>query len=149
MGGLALLLAGCGVSIPTDPDGTSAEVEGGTLRVGVTDSEEWAEVREGEEPTGLEPELIRGFAAEKDARIEWSTGSEQRLVEQLEEGRLDLVLGGLRPDTPWSDRGSTTETYELVDSEGGREKLVMLAPLGENAFLLDLDRYLQENDDAS
>lgn len=146
-GGAALLLAGCSLSIPTDPEGTSSRVQGGELRVGVTDSEDWAVVSDDADPAGLEPDLLRDFADGRDSAIQWSTGSEQRLVERLERGELDLVIGGIRPDTPWADRSSTTMPYTLEDSGGGREELVMLARMGENAFVLDLDRFLQENDD--
>jgi membrane-bound lytic murein transglycosylase MltF len=103
-----LLLAGCGATIPTDPDGTLDRASGGTLRVGATENGSWVDVREGEDPVGTEPELVRSFASALGAEVEWSTGSEEALVGDLEEGDLDLVIGGLTAETPWSEKAGTT-----------------------------------------
>jgi hypothetical protein len=49
--GLSVLLtAGCGATIPTDPDGTLDRARGGTLRVGATANGPWVELREGRTP---------------------------------------------------------------------------------------------------
>ena len=70
---LSVGIAGCGVSIPADPDSTLERVSGGTLRVGVTANGKWASVREGEEPGGIEPTLVRSFASSISAAPEWVT----------------------------------------------------------------------------
>src|SRR5918993_2501599 len=88
----ALALAGC--EYPRDPDGTLDRVEGGTLRVGFVVNEPWVQLP-GDEPTGIEPDLLRGLARELDARIDWTEGSEEELVGALEEGQLDIVIGGI------------------------------------------------------
>ena len=56
------LFAGCGVTIPTDPEGTLERVSGGTLRVGVSPNPPWTEVTQGAEPTGTEVRLVEEFA---------------------------------------------------------------------------------------
>ena len=142
---LVLALAGC--AMPADPDGTLQDITGGTLRVGVTesvtDSAEFVRLQPGAEPAGIEPELVRGFAATRDASVEWVEGSEHQLVEDLKHGELDLVIGGLASDTPWSKHAGMTRPYaESQDKRGKTVKHVMLVLMGENAFLLALDQYL-------
>jgi polar amino acid transport system substrate-binding protein len=106
--GLALLLAGC--ALPRDPEGTLERVRGGTLRVGITAAEPWTRV-EGRRPAGVEVELVRGFARGLRAEIEWAQGSETELVEALAERELDLLVGGLARDTPWSKEVALTRPY--------------------------------------
>jgi ABC-type amino acid transport substrate-binding protein len=148
---IGLTLAGCGLAMPTDPDGTLANIDGGTLRVGVTESFDekstWVRVEPGPdtEPSGIEVDLVREFASERDATIEWSQGSEHQLAEKLKHGRLDLVIGGFADDTPWTTHAGLTKPYaESKDPLGRTVKHVMLVPLGENAFLVELDQFLQK-----
>jgi polar amino acid transport system substrate-binding protein len=140
--GLALLLSGCGsVRIPADPDGTLDRVRGGVLRVGVSLHEPWTTVTAAE-PGGIEPDLVRRWAAGLGARVAWTVGGEQPLVQAMERGELDLVIGGITADTPWSDQAATTRPYATSQGPDGPQEHVMLAPMGENAFLVELERYL-------
>jgi polar amino acid transport system substrate-binding protein len=104
----ALLLAGCG--IPRDPESTLDRVRGGTLRVGITESEPWTRLETGQ-PGGVEVELVQRFAAELGARVEWAAGSEADLIAALEVRELDLVVGGLTADTPWQTKAAITRSY--------------------------------------
>lgn len=143
-----LLLTGCGARIPSDPDGTLDRANGGTLRVGVTENGTWVDVREGGDPVGIEPELVKSFASTLDADVAWSSGSEEALVGDLENGDLDLIIGGLTSDTPWSDQAGTTRPYtESTDEQGATVEHVMLVPRGENLFLFELDTFLLGSDD--
>lgn len=139
---LAVTLSACGISIPTDPDGTMERVTGNELRVGVTPDAGLVDV-EGHTPTGSLPDLATSFAATLDAEPVWTVGSEETLVGMLEAGSLDLVVGGFTEDTPWLDRAGVTRGYSGIPGADGR-KLVMLVPLGENAFLSELERFLDE-----
>src|SRR5262245_60653809 len=67
----AATLAGCGIRIPTDPDGTLDRVTGGELRVGASASGELVVV-DGTDVSGTLAELMEGFAAERDAKITWT-----------------------------------------------------------------------------
>jgi ABC-type amino acid transport substrate-binding protein len=137
------LLAACGVSVPTDPEGTLDRVIGGTLRVGVSPNPPWTEVTQGGEPTGSEVDLVREFAATLPAEVSWTVGGEEALIKRLEAGELDLVIGGLTADTPWEKHAAITKPYaEGTGPDGKRIKLVMAAPLGENAYLLRLEKFL-------
>ncbi|NJI58378.1 transporter substrate-binding domain-containing protein [Microbacterium oxydans] len=136
------LLAGCGLSIPADPDGTLDAVTGGVLRVGTSPDGELVEVSQGD-PTGTIVDLVDRFADSIDADTEWTVASEETLVTELEAGDLDLIAGGITPDTPWIDKAGVTRGYRGIEGSDGRE-LVMLVPLGENAFLSTLETFLDE-----
>ena len=136
------VLTGCS-SFPADPDGTLDRVRGGVLRVGVSHNEPWVQVVQETEPSGIEPELVQRFATTLQATIEWQPGGEEALMTDLEHGRLDLVIGGLTAESPWTDKAAITKPYaEMRSREGETEKHVMAAPLGENAFLLELEKFL-------
>ena len=139
---LAATLAGCGMSIPADPDGTLDRVSGGELRIGASPDPGLVDV-ESSTPSGPLPDLAEQFAATLDARPEWAVGSEETLVGMLEAGDLDLVIGGFTEKTPWIDKAGITRGYSGIEGADGR-KVVMLVPLGENAFLTDLERFLDK-----
>lgn len=63
---IAMTLAGCGLTVPTDPDGTLESVRGGELRVGVSPDGALVQVRGGE-PSGSVVDLVEGFADKIDA----------------------------------------------------------------------------------
>ncbi|WP_258130971.1 hypothetical protein [Microbacterium sp. MYb66] len=142
LAGLTLIgaLSGCGLTIPADPDGTLDTVTGGELRVGTSPDGALVEVR-GDEPTGSIVELVDRFAESIHAEPDWTVASEETLVAMLEAGDLDLIAGGITPDTPWIDKAGVTRGYRGIDGADGRE-LVMLVPLGENAFLSRLETFL-------
>lgn len=145
---VVLTASGCGLRIPTDPDGTLDDVSGGVLDVGVSPNGDLIRV-DGDEPTGEEAETIRAFARSIDAEVSWTVGSEEALVRELENGELDLVAGGLTDQTPWTDSAGVTRPYtEVTASDGSIFHLVMLVPLGENAFLTRLETFLTERAEA-
>ena len=131
-----LLLAACG--IPRDPEATLERVTGGAMRVGITQSEPWT-ILDGDEPSGVEVELIRAFATELDAEIEWVDGPEAEVLESMEMGHLDLAVGGFTADNPWSSRVSFIQPYYVL----GEDQHVMAVPHGENAWIVRLERYLR------
>jgi ABC-type amino acid transport substrate-binding protein len=139
---IALLLTSCGVTIPSDPNGTLDRVTGGELRVGLSPNGDLVRVDDGEY-SGREVELVERFADSLDAEIEWTVGSEESLVRGLENSSLDLVIAGITDQSPWVDRAAPTRPYaETPDAWGVTHKLVMLVPMGENAFLSTLERFL-------
>jgi len=139
-----LLLAGCGLSIPRDPEGTLDRVSGDTLHVGVTPNSTFTQV-DGGAVSGSEVDLVEDFAETIDAEIVWQVGSEEALVRDLEHHELDTIIGGLTDETPWTDKAGMTRPYdEVTDGRGKTHRLVMLVPAGENAFLASLETFLTE-----
>jgi polar amino acid transport system substrate-binding protein len=138
-----LLAAGCGLTIPADPEKTLERVTGSTMRVGVSPNPPWTAISEAGEPSGTEVDLVREFAGTLQAQVEWVVGGEEPLIAALERGELELVIGGLTSETPWTEKAAITKPYaEMRDPEGKRKKLVMAAPMGENEFLLVLEKFL-------
>jgi polar amino acid transport system substrate-binding protein len=116
--GLALLVAGFiagGCQFPADPEDSLDRAQGGTLRVGVIDDPPWVELRPGREPQGVEPDLIRDWAGEIDADIDWVEGTEADLAAAAGGFQLDVIVGGLTRDFPYVDDVAMTRPY--VDTE--------------------------------
>jgi ABC-type amino acid transport substrate-binding protein len=126
--------------MPRDPEGTFDRVQGGTMRVGVSPQAPWTEL-DGDQPGGIEVALLEKFADQVDAQIEWSTGAESELLRQLKTGGLDIVIGGLEKSTPWSKEVGLTRPYLTIQDE----KHVIAVRQGENRWLLELEKFLQEH----
>ncbi|MHC2998281.1 hypothetical protein OB08_03140 [Microbacterium sp. HJ5] len=138
--GCAAVLVGCGLQIPTDPDGSLDRITGGELRVGASPSGELVVV-DGGDVDGPLADLVEGFAQERGATVEWTVDSEEDLVDDLEKGELDLAIGGMTAATPWSARVSVTRGYPGIAESRGADVAVLL-PLGENALQSALEAYL-------
>lgn len=135
-----LVLSGCGLQIPSDPDGTLERITGGQLRVGVA-SADASGLRGSGTASGEVGAAIEDFAVARDADIVWTAGGEEALVDQLEAGELDLAVGDMTDETPWGDRVSVTRGYSIAGSE---QRFVVLLPLGENALQSALETFLDE-----
>lgn len=135
------LLSGC-ATLPRDPDGSLERIRAErVLRVGASPSEGRVALAEGR-VTGPEADLAVGFAREQGAEVTWIPGGEEGLVTAMEDGQVDLLIGGLSDQTPWSDRVSVTRPYAEAQQGEHRVKHVMAVPLGENALLVALETYL-------
>lgn len=142
---LAAGLASCG-TIPRDPDGTLEQVRAERLlRVGASPAE-GSVAFEGERAVGPEAELALAFAEELGADVSWTLGGESELVAAMERGELDLLIGGLLSDSPWADKISLTRPYRESTELDETVKHVLAVPLGENAMLVRLERFLDEVD---
>ncbi len=135
------LLAGCGLRIPSDPDGSLDRIDGATLHAGASLSDGLVHERPDGTPAGPLVDLVETFADEQDATVEWTIDSEEVLVGMLESHELDVVVGGMTDRTPWTDRAGVTRGYPGIDGSAGRP-LVMLVPLGENRLLSSLEAFL-------
>lgn len=142
-GTLLVALSACGLHVPTDPRGTLDRVTGGELRVGVSPDPGLVELSPDGTPSGSLPTLVRGFAETIHAKVTWSVASEETLVQELDDGTIDMAIGGFTADTPWTDKVGVTRGYQ--DIPGARQrKLVIVLPLGENAAISAVESYLDE-----
>ena len=138
----AVLLAGCGTSLlpddfPADPDGTLDRIRAdGVVRAGASPRPGWVEVGDGD-PTGREPRLVEAFAADLDAEVEWTVAGEEELVRLLEDGEIDLAVGGFTEANAWVSEVGLTRPYAGTH--------VMMVPMGENALQSRLERWLDES----
>jgi polar amino acid transport system substrate-binding protein len=135
---LLLIAQGC-ERFPKDPDHTLEKVKNGILLVGYSENPPWV-IKTENEPTGIEAELIKEFAKSLRANIRWINGTEQSLFESLEKNEIHLVIAGITKDTPWSKKGGLTRPYV----EHQKKNRVMAVPLGENAFLVQLEKFLHK-----
>jgi polar amino acid transport system substrate-binding protein len=105
----ALLTAACAAP-PRDPEGTLERVRGGVIRVGITENPPWTTLS-GDQPDGVEVELVEQLAAELNADVEWFEGPEERLFGALKYGQLDLIIGGLAAQNPFAREAAFTYPY--------------------------------------
>lgn len=142
---LTVALAGCGGRFPVDPDGTLESIRSsGELRAGASHHPPQV-VHPSEtsgDPTGTEVELVEAYARHLGARVEWTAASETSLMEKLDEGELDLVVAGLRDDSVWADQAGLTRAYTQETAPNGSTlNRVIATPMGENALMVDLERW--------
>jgi polar amino acid transport system substrate-binding protein len=132
-----LLVNGCG-PFPDDPEQTTARVERTrVLRVGVTEHPPYV-VRESQGALkGSEVALLTRFAAERGLHVTWVWGQQEALFHALERYELDIVIGGIHEQTPWSDRLALTRPYRKRPSP-----LVFALPPGENRWLYEIEQFL-------
>ena len=96
--------------MPRDPENTLNDVTGDKMRVGVTHHEPWVILGDGE-PQGVEVELVKMFAEELDAEIEWVEGSESEVAAAIEVRAVDLAIGGFTATNPASAEMTLTHPY--------------------------------------
>jgi polar amino acid transport system substrate-binding protein len=82
-------------------------------------------------------QLVVRLAEQLDAKIEWQEGSESFLLESLERHELDLVIGGLKKSIPWK-----TVAFTKPYMVRGENEHVLAVALGENRWLLELEKFL-------
>ncbi|MGV3541463.1 MAG: transporter substrate-binding domain-containing protein [Rufibacter sp.] len=132
------VLAGCG-QFPKDPNDTLAHVSGGTLKVGYSENLPWV-VKGAQEPTGIEADLVKGFAQSINATVQWVPDTENELFQRLAKEELHLVIAGTTDDTPWKKKIAFTRPF----AEVGKKKHVINVIKGENAFVVALEKYLHQ-----
>jgi ABC-type amino acid transport substrate-binding protein len=137
---LLLTLSALGCDMPRDPQGTFDRVRGGTMRVGVSGDSPWVS-HSGGDANGIEAALVKKFADQIGAEIDWQPGGESELFHKLQHGGLDLVIGGLVESTPWSKHVGLTRPYLTTQDE----KHVMAVRQGENRWLLELEKFLYQH----
>lgn len=144
LSGSALLFTGC-AAFPRDAQGTLVRATGGRLYVGVSENPPWTQVEPDGAIGGTEAELITAYAKSIDADIEWVQGAESVLAELMKRNELDVIVGGLTSENPWTSEISSTRPYtEVRLDDGSTQKMVIGVRPGENALQVSLERFLAE-----
>lgn len=132
-------VAGC-APYPRDPQNTTEHVSAAVMRVGVIHDPPFVRLRAGA-PTGREVAMVRALADSLDARVEWVDGGTYELLAGLQHFRLDLVIGGISPDTPWAGHVALTSPYMARDERGLLVRRVTALPPGENRWMMQVERF--------
>jgi membrane-bound lytic murein transglycosylase MltF len=134
---LFVLLLSCG-NFPDDPDKTLEKITNGTLKVGYSENTPWV-FKNNHEAGGIEALLIKDFAFNYNANIEWINGSEEKLIQKLENKEIDIVIAGFTSKTPWQKKKiGITRPYI---TEAGKKHVICLKQ-GENRFQVALEEFL-------
>lgn len=145
VGVLLLTAAGCHGGFPADSQGSLARATGGELRIGIAENPPWTEVAPDGTVSGSEVDLITAYAETLDAEIRWVPAGENALAAEMVEGNIDLVVGGLASDAPWTSEIALTRPYTSTQGPDGKSvDIVMGVRPGENALMVDLERFLAE-----
>ena len=126
---LALLAIGC-QGIPRDPKGTLDRIRTErTFRVGLI-----APGPDGPAATDHSV-LVSRLASRTGAEPRIEHGAAERLLEELEKGDLDLVIGDMSSDTPWGTRVTLLPPLAEEERDGHTIALTVAARNGENAWI--------------
>ena len=128
---LLLSLAAC--KFPADPEGTSDEVRGAVLKVGALTQLQDADKR-------AIDQIARAFHAE----LQVVQDDPHRLFALLEQGRLHIVAGQIPEDTPFRHSVALSDPVGTLTLNGKTKQQVLALRRGENAFLVTVNRALQE-----
>ena len=140
-----LLLFSCD-QYPKDPEKTLEKVKNNVLLVGYAENPPWV-IERAEDTThsvdGIEVQLIEEFASRQNASIQWIRNPENELFRSLIDRKLHIVIAGITADTPWKKEkiGITRSFFSTSD-----KKHVMAIQEGENAFLVQLEKFLLEKE---
>jgi polar amino acid transport system substrate-binding protein len=120
-----VLLVPPACDIPRDSDHTLERIQGGELRAGVVDNPPWV-TDSGGRLGGVEVQLVTQAASDLGAKLIWVRGSEADLLESLHGRELDLVIGGLKHDSPCHKQVAFTRPYYL-------DSLVLASTVGQTS----------------
>lgn len=133
------------MDFPADAQGTLERAAGGELRVGVSVNPPFTDVSADGSVAGSEVDLIEVYADRIDADIVWTPAGENTLAAAMGAGELDVIIGGLASDVPWTSDVALTRPYTTATGpDGSTVKIVMGVTPGENALLIDLEHFLAE-----
>lgn len=123
---LAVVLTACS-DIPKDTEGSLQQIRtAGTLRVGL--------IAGSRDQEGRGRRLIDAVSAEAGARPVLTAGPAEHLLTELEEGKLDLVVGTMARKSPWTAEVHASKPLSPA-AEDEPVRLVAIARNGENAWI--------------
>lgn len=129
---LALLCSSCG--IPRDQRDSWDRIRGESLQVGVVTNPPFSYMKEDGEAGGREIDLVQNFARAHKLETEFISGPESDLIHRLQEGEINLLVGGFSEKTIWKDSAGLSVPYG--------NKRVVLVQKGENRLLYELEGFI-------
>jgi polar amino acid transport system substrate-binding protein len=142
---LLIVLHGCD-NYPEDPSRTFEKAEKTGLIAGYVPSPPWV-IESDSSASGIEGEIIKGFAEVSGMKVIWHKGSEQELMEKLEKREIHIVICGLTKDNPWKSRkiGLTMPYHKEKEPDKIKKKKHIIAVIqGENRFVRQLEKYMYD-----
>ncbi|GGD37177.1 transporter substrate-binding domain-containing protein [Aureimonas glaciei] len=137
----AVFLGGCG--FPEDPAATTERVRSGTLVIGVLEGSSFASFR-GETPAGADIDIAMGLASRFSAEPQWVRGSVDQLLYALDNGEVDLLVGGLATSTVLSSRTALSHPVGRMPLGPAHEGRVFALRMGEIGWQLEVNRFIGE-----
>jgi hypothetical protein len=132
----ALLVGACG-NYPRDPDKTLHQIRAnGIVRVGL--------IAGGQDKEGKGRELIQRIAQATGAKPVVRSGETEPLLLELEEGKLDLVLGTFDEKTPWAVRVTVGPPLKRTFDGKIHQQLAPAMRNGENAWISLVEREVRD-----
>lgn len=130
---IMILLLGACDALPRDPAGTSERiVHGRTFTVALADPS----VRSAPQVGKLVAEIER----RTHARAEWRSGSGETLLQQLDEGAFDLVIGRFTTNSPWATDVAFGPALSTSGSKDAPIEVKAAMRNGENRWIMTVER---------
>lgn len=124
---LLLFLSAC--NIPKDPNDSYKKAKENALKIGVVTEADSTSVLK-------EKNMIESFADNEGLQTQYYDGTETELVKQLEEFKLDIVMGGFEKKSVWKKKVGMTKPYDSTH--------VFFIPKGENRLLYQLETFIHK-----
>lgn len=110
---------------PKDPHGTLESVQNNTLVAGITENPPYVIFGQ-DEPSGHEVALIRAFASDLNAEVEWVKGPESTVLNLLKEGRIDVAAGGFHQGSVWKKHVYFAKPHDTLVYKWGVPATILL-----------------------
>lgn len=128
-----LLLSLMACKIPADPEKTTQKVQDATLKVGA--------LTELQDP---DRRAVERIAQAFNADLQLLHDNPHHLFALLEDGDVQIVAGEIPEDTPFKASVALSDPVGSLTLKGETKKQVLAIRRGENAFLIRVNRALQE-----
>ena len=135
--GLAWSALQLSCDIPKDPNDSYKDAKTHGLKIGVVNVEDTEIQRH--LLLQKEIELLRGFAEKHQLSTKETKGTESELLGLLEDGQLQMVVGGFDEKTVWKEKAALSKPYDSTH--------VVALPKGENALIFAFESYILNNND--
>lgn len=130
---LCILTIGCG-AYPRDPEGTSNRIaQNRLIRVGI------APLRDARDRAGA-ARLLEHVEQASSARAELRSDATERMLHDLDEGRLDLVIAPFEAKTPWTAMVALSPPLVIHGRKSKGTQLRAAMRSGENRWIMRVEK---------